>query len=404
MGYTGKNRKRLKRIIQNYWPKFLDRYFDLVPDYVTTVFSKTLLCGTEALGCHIYKCLKCGFTTLVKHSCKVRFCSICMTAYIDKWAAKIKYWLGMFSASYYFITFTIPKELESIVKVNKRLLYNAMFKSASYAIQSFWKEKKVTGGIIALLHIVGRLLNYHPHIHLLASYGGLLFNKSAWKDVFLPVPVLQSRFKKHFLDMLRDYYKQGKLVFPEDMHFKNFAKFDAFLKKMGRKHWQINRRGPIKAADAAVEYIGRYLGKPPISEGRIQWYSYKEVCFTFKDYLNKAITRKKIMPINELFWKLIHAVPLPRFPMVRFYGFFSTRSKSKFLPLLKELKPIEGLPPLEPPKTCREHRIAKTGKDPLKCPKCDQNLELVKVYFPGSLDIPFAELLENWSKDEVDTS
>lgn len=400
--------KKLKAMYQKYWPTFLERYYQLVPEYVIKTISKVLVCGTEALGCHIFKCPICGFAKLIKHSCKTRFCSTCATAYIDKWAAKVKYWLSFINADYYFVTFTIPKKLEMIVKANKRLLYNALFKSASYAILSFYKEKRVIGGIIAIIHIVGRTLNFHPHIHLLCTYGGLLFNKLAWKEVFLPAKVLQGRFKQHFLDTLRTYYKQGKLEFPEDMHFESFAKFNAFLNTLARKHWQIKRKGPMDAVTAAIEYIARYLGKPPMSENRILWHNCKKVCFTYKDYLNKAVERKYYLTPDQFFLRLMHAVPLPRFPMVRFYGLFSTRKKGELLKeAAKFIPPPYGVDLLRcpPPKTMRQHRLAKTGTDPLKCPNCNVDLEEKMVYYPGSLNhISFEELLANWQKDELDNS
>ncbi len=404
-----KQKQKLKRIFQKYWGSFVSSHPGFIPDYVLKTIDKVIKCRTEALGCHIYRCLLCGFTLLIKHSCKSRFCSSCGTAYVDKWAAKIKYWLSFINANYYFATFTIPKQLENIAKVNKRLLYNALFTSAGYAILSFYKEKRVKGGIISVIQTFGRTLNFHPHIHLLCTVGGLLFNKLAWKEVFLPALVLQERFKHHFLNTLRTYYKEGKLEMPEEMSFKSFSEFDAFLWGLGRKHWQIDRSDAMDAVTAALAYIARYLGKPPMSENRIIWYSSMSVCFTYKDYLNKAIQRKCIYSIDEFFMRLTHLVPLPRFPMVRFYGLFSTRSKKKLLKeAAKLIPPPYGVELLrtEPPKTCREHRLHKTGVDPLKCPHCEEELELFDVYYPGQLkDKTFADLLKELKENfKADTS
>ena len=392
------NKKKYKRIFLNYWNDYVVRHPN-IPPYILSTISKVIKCGTEALGCTVFKCRVCELYTLIKHSCKSRFCSICGTAYIDKWSAKIKYWLSFINASYYFITFTIPKPLENIAQLNKRPLYSALFKSSSYTILSFQKEKRVTGGIISIIHTFGRTLNFHPHIHMLCTYGGLLFNKTAWKEVFIPAKVLQYRFKKHFLDTLRTLYKQGLLEFPEDMKlkFKSFNDFDSFLDKLGRSYWQIERKGPIDAIGAALSYIARYLGKPPMSENRIWWYSKNKVCFTYKDYLNKAVIRNFICSTDEFFSRLIEHVPLPNFPSVRFYGLFSTRNKKKLMDIASELIPApDGVALLrtEPPKTCRQHRIAEGMSDPMKCPKCGRELEFYERCLPGSLEISFEEKLK----------
>ena len=405
---TRKTKRKLKALFSTHWDTFVRKFPVAAPDYIRTTISKFLACRTEALGCHVFKCLICGFTLLIKHACKTRFCSSCATAYIDKWAAKIKYWLSFINANYYFITFTIPKKLELIVKVNKRLLYNALFKSASYAILSFYKEKRVTAGIISILHTFGRTLNFHPHVHLLCTIGGLLFNHSAWKEVFLPAKVLQARFKKHFTDTLRKHYKNGEIILPDELRLDSFSSFDKLLKNLEKKHWQLKRKGALDAVTAALEYIARYLGKPPISENRILWFNHNKICFTYKNYLNKAVTEKYFCSIDEFFFRLIQHVPLPRFPMVRFYGLFSCRNKKNLMEIAAKLIP----PPLgaeilrvKPPKTCREHRLYKTGKDLLKCPNCNIDLEKVMVYFPGSLRLTsFAELLKSWQETPVDNT
>jgi hypothetical protein len=253
--------RKFQNILKQYWSSFHDRYAAEIPEYVHKVFTKVMFCRTEALGAHIYQCLLCGFTLLIKHSCKARFCASCATAMIDKWAAKVQDWLSTIQAQYYFVTFTIPKELKEIVKVNKRLGYQALFDASSHAILSFYQEKRVTGGMISVLQTVGRTLNFHPHIHLLVTSGGLLFNQSAWKEIFLPAKVLQVRFKKHFLLQLRTAYQAGKLVFPPEMHFENKRSFLRFLSGLEEQHWQIDRSNLMDTVTAAIAYTSRYLGK-----------------------------------------------------------------------------------------------------------------------------------------------
>ena len=79
---------KLKNLIDEHWLKTSCTLKD-IPEYVFKSFRNILLCRTEALGCHVYRCPECGEIVLVRHSCKDRFCVSCGTAYTDTWVAKI---------------------------------------------------------------------------------------------------------------------------------------------------------------------------------------------------------------------------------------------------------------------------------------------------------------------------
>jgi hypothetical protein len=278
--------------------------------------------------------------------------------------------LSSIKTQYYFVTFTIPKELEQLGLLcpeNKKLILNILFQSSWWAVATFFKkEKKVIPGMISQLHTAGRWLNWHPHIHAVCTYGGLSMDGTQWNEVYMSAKAVGDFFKLKFLRSLRKAYKSGDLK----TNFGSYKEFNTFLDGQYRKHWQFDRSDLIDRITATIRYISRYMLKPPISDNRIVWFNFKQVCFTFTDY-KTDLKAKGFLPTLEFFQRLIWHVPIPRFARTRSYGIFSTRTKTDHLAKAKSLIPApndmhqfhDQLP------TCfRERAKLKTGKDPLLCP------------------------------------
>ena len=81
-------------------------------------------------------------------------------------------------------------------------------------------------GLTAVLHTWGQTLSLHPHLHVLATGGGLSCNRQgqvdatpAWRSArpgfFLPVRPLSPLFRGKFLAGLQQAYQQGQLRLPE---------------------------------------------------------------------------------------------------------------------------------------------------------------------------------------------
>jgi len=388
---TSRTKQKLKNIIAKHWPRISLLLQDKIPSYVFKSFQNILLCRTEKLGCRVYRCPDCGKRFIVHHSCKDRFCSSCGTFKTDIWAAKTVYMLSSIAAKYVFLTFTITKPLEKLAKYNKKIVLNLLFKAAWYAVRSYCHKKDIIPGMIAQLQTAGRWLNWHPHIHIVLTFGGLLLDHSSWKNISLNAKSIGQRFKSKFLQLLRKEFKKKTLI----TNFKSYKQFNKFLDQQYKQHWQFDRSDPIGRVKAVILYISRYLLKPPISDTRIRWFNYKTVCFTFKDW-QTHLKKDYCISMLEFFSRLIHHVPITSFHMTRNYGLFSSKSKTKLLPKVQQLLPPPYSVELfvkEPKKNFRERTKDKTGKDPLICPDCNTELLLEMVYVRNQLTVTFDELL-----------
>jgi len=81
------------------------------------------------------------------------------------------------------------------------------------------KSKGFLPGICAVMHTFGAKLDFHPHIHILLTLGGLSkddnFDFDIWKDCsFFPEKVLKTEFKRLLLKNLRKMAKEKLLAVP----------------------------------------------------------------------------------------------------------------------------------------------------------------------------------------------
>ena len=88
--------------------------------------------------------------------------------------------------------------------------------------------------------------------------------------------------------------------------------------------------------------------------------------------------------VMEFIGRVIRHIPEKGFRMIRYYGFYSNRTKEKCEKLRRALpKPYRGVFRFEETtaKTWRERIMKFAGKDPLACPKCDEVMTLCEIAY-----------------------
>jgi len=69
-----------------------------------------------------------------------------------------------------------PLGTESLVSMNRKVMYDLLFRSVSETIIELANDPKHLGakpGVISILHTWGQNLMDHPHIHCIVTGGGL---------------------------------------------------------------------------------------------------------------------------------------------------------------------------------------------------------------------------------------
>jgi hypothetical protein len=83
-------------------------------------------------------------------------------------------------------TFTILFELRVLANANQTLIYSLLFQCSISTLKDFGRNEK---GFHAELAMTGVLqthsgkLDYHPHIHISVSAGGINENKKEWRKI-----------------------------------------------------------------------------------------------------------------------------------------------------------------------------------------------------------------------------
>jgi hypothetical protein len=148
--------------------------------------------------------------------------------------------------------------------------------------------------------------------------------------------------------------------------------------------FNLHASKPIEAPDRlGLERQLRYMGRPPISEGRLEQTSDGRVIVRFKKAWRDG-TNSIVLTANEFLERLIALVPSPRKNTVRYHGVFASNSK-----LRKSV--VSLLPPKEPEKGPTAAADKPFGYrinfaklmlrvydiDILACPRCNSRMQVI---------------------------
>ena len=92
---------------------------------------------------------------------------------------------------------------------------------------------------------------------------------------------------------------------------------------------------------ANVEYLGKYIKRPPIGETRIKLYDGKTVTFEYLDHYTN-IKETMALPVLDFIERLLCHIPDKHFRNIRYYGFLSNRLKGKLLPSVYKLLHVKN--------------------------------------------------------------
>jgi len=288
------------------------------------------VCRTEALGIDHYACPECGEISQVYHSCKNRFCPTCSWKDTLQWADKIK--AEMMNIPHRHVVFTLPHQFNNLIKDNKAHLLGFLFKAAAESIMDWMHHKYgLKPGIISVLHTFGETKEFHCHIHMILSWGGL--NKSHWiepiKGDYVNFEFIQTKFRCMFEDKLVELFSSNAL----ENSFEDRIDFLRFIKRINKNHWRVHFEASMDTPSEVIRYIGRYTKRACLSEYKITNIEGEYITFKYKDYKNldingKPIVKELTLHYTAFFPRLLQHVPLPYFRLVRYYGVYAARSKA----------------------------------------------------------------------------
>lgn len=355
-------RPELAEILSAYTPQLNS----LSPDQGRVV-SALRACRTAVLGGHLQKCDRCGREQPVYNSCRNRHCPKCQSLEQALWVeAQAE---DLLPVPYFHLVFTLPHVLNPVFLREPRLSYALLFEaSAATLIDVCRRRLGVTPAITAVLHTWTQLLLYHPHIHCIASGGGLSADGewiSSRPDFFLPVRVLAAVFRGKLLEAFQEALTAGHLRIPQ-------ATGRSMLQRATANDFVVYSKAPFAGPEQVLRYLGRYTHRIAIGNERLRAHRNGQVTFSYRDRKDGGRKKRVTLGGSEFTRRfLLHVVPR-RFVRVRHYGLLANGVKKNRLALARHRLDVPAPPRLCPAEheTWQDTSRRLTGEDPRRCPAC----------------------------------
>src|SRR6266404_5339703 len=347
-----------------------------LPVHHWKVLGAIAACHTPALGGHQYRCAHCGKEHFAPHSCGNRHCPSCQRLNGAEWLEQqIEHLLPV---PYFHVVFTLPHELNLLIRHNQASLYTLLFSSATATLLEFGRNNlKATLGVTAVLHTWGQNLGDHYHLHCVVAGGGLSLDGQSWVSVppnwLFSVRALSVVFRAKFRDGLQQLFDDGQLQFPNsEPRLAQPAVFAHWRRRLCRHKWVVYTKRPFAGPQAVLAYLCRYTHRVAITNSRLEALDLQNgtVTFRYKDYAHGSQLRSMTLSLQEFLRRFcLHILP-PRFVKIRHYGLLDNRDRPARIAQARALVvqvPVESEEPKEAPLA-----IQHVEPPPLVCPYCGE--------------------------------
>jgi hypothetical protein len=355
---------RLSSIIETFEADYLARYGDTLLPGQRKALEALKRCRTSAAPVMQAQCSACEHPLVVPHSCGHRACPHCQHHESQQWIERQRQ--RQLPATYFLISFTLPKELRPLAWAHQRQLYDLMTRCAWETVRTFTRnDRQLQGeaGAITVLHTHSRRLDYHPHVHLVMPAAAIDAERKRWRT------------------------KGGKKAGGYLFNHKALAKvFRAkLLDAIRREGWQLPASYPRKwvvdcksvgSGEKALIYLGRYLYRGVIREQDIVACRDGQVTFRYRNAKTKRFEYRTLPGDQFLALILQHVLP-KGFRRARNFGFLHPNSKRS----IALIQYLTGTP-------VQRSQPSVKARPPLRCPCCGAAMTIVKTRLPPAPPSP----------------
>ena len=321
----------LHRLLINHFSEYIEQQ-PTDRKRITRLVEKYLSCGDLHNGFAKIRCDDCGKVNLLAFSCKQR--CICPSCHQKRTILTGMHFTENISSDvpHRQVVFTIPKRLRVYPRRDWSLM-SAMASEASAVINQAFGEhagpEETKPGILLSIQTFGTLMNYHPHIHAIVTTGVFGID-GKFREVFrLPEGLLlriwTERIFRLFLD--RGVISEGLADQMRSWNHSGFSVDDTVYIPSGDR----------KKLQKLVEYIVR----APVSlerilrvsdDGTVIYRSEKNGCHGYPDDKGKdpvpgARRNYEVFTALEFLQQLLQHVPPKHFSLVRYSGWYSSRTR-----------------------------------------------------------------------------
>ncbi len=363
---------RLSSIVKAFGASFIAQYRDkLLPSH-RKALSAMEDCRTAQSPKMLVGCTECDEKIYVPHSCGHRNCPHCQNHESQQWLERqLK---KLVPAEYFLVTFTLPAEFRPLAWWHQRTIYSWMIQCCWDTLKTFSQNDAQLQGIpgaIAVLHTHSRVLDFHPHVHIVIPAAAIDRVKRLWR---VKTPQSTGKGKKPYLFN----HKALAKVFRAKM-LEAIAKEGLALPAKHPEKWVVDCKS-VGSGRKALVYLGRYLYRGVIQEKDIVVCEDGCVTFRYQDSTTKKMEYKTVTGAEFLWLVLQHVLP-KGFRRARNFGFLHANSKQ----LIQVLQLRFRLDPNRAPAWIRK-------RTPMLCNCCGAVMKIIKTrispVFPATVPVP----------------
>jgi hypothetical protein len=299
---------------------------------------------------------------------------------------------------YFHLVFTLPHELNPLVRQNPRALYTLLFQAASRTLLEFGQERfGAQVGLTAVLHTWSQTLMDHYHLHCIVTGGALVRDGSRWVPArpyyLFPVQALSGVFRAKFCAGLQQLYAEGELEFHGQWAALSPAPaFQRLVRQATRRSWVVYAKRPFAGPEQVLAYLSRYTHRVAISPRRLLALDRPAhtVTFAWKDYAEGARRKTMTLGVAEFVRRFcLHLLP-ERFVKIRHYGLLANAQRqanvTRARALLSPPSPPDALSEADAPPQSDAGSEAALAQ---VCPFCgSRRLQLIEIVLPAAAAAP----------------
>jgi len=259
------------------------------------------------------------------------------------------------------VVFTVPKMLRLFFRFKRKLL-NSLCLSAVRALLKFFHTAtglEITPGVVAVIQTFGARINFHPHIHVLVTEGGIApdgafhrisgFNDGTICDLFS---------HEVFSLLLREKLIGLPLV----------------QKILRWRHTGFNVHSQVRAQTRReAERVGKYMIRPLLSLKRLFFDEGGKVRYQY----DKHGSQEESMDYLEFIARVTSHIPEKGQVTIRYFGIYANAHRGKRRKEGHKLLIIEE-ECLKIPRRGWAEMIRKVYEvNPLTCPQCQGQMRII---------------------------
>jgi Putative transposase/Transposase zinc-binding domain len=299
----------LADVVRRFGPQYAAQHGEGMMPSHKKALSDIAACCTKELGGRLYCCDDCDDTFWCYHCCRNRACPKCHASQTQEWLQKRQ--AELLPCDYFHAVVTVPSELRAAFRRNQKLMYGLLMQVSAAAVKDLCADNRHLGalpGMLSVLHTWNGRLDYHPHVHLLLTGGGITADGQHWEpargEFLVPVAVLSRKIAAQFRAALE---AKAPTIFAE-------VSADVW-----RREWVSFCKHYGHGNDAVLTYLSRYVFRTAICNARILDMDQSHVTFRWNDRGAGAWRTERLPGVEFLRRFLQHVLPRG-FHKVRYYG------------------------------------------------------------------------------------